>query len=112
MPELADPLPFPDLAIPAYPRGATAQERFEAFHRANPAVYDALERMTAELVAAGRTRVGIGMLFEVLRWQHQLRTAGGDFKLNNNFRSRYARLLMDRHPEWNDVFELRRLHTT
>lgn len=104
-----DTLPFPTLVAPACARGASLQERFEAFHQANPWVLVELERMTGELVAAGRGRVGIGMLFEVLRWEHHRRTTGVEFKLNNSHRSRYVRLIVERHPEWRDVFELRGL---
>lgn len=104
------PLPFPDLVHPAHPRGATLQERFEAFHAANPWVLTELERMTRELVAAGRTRIGIGMLFEVLRWEHDRRApADRHFRLNNSYRSRYARLIVARNPQWADLFEMREL---
>ena len=37
------------------------------------------------------------------------RTHGDQFKLNNSYRSRYTRLLLDRHPEWTDVFQTREL---
>lgn len=59
--------------------------------------------------AAGRTRIGVGMLFEVLRWHSQRATTGDPFRLNNSYRSRYARLLIERRPEWAHLFELRRL---
>lgn len=91
---------------------ATATEplaaQFAEFHAANPWVYTRLRALTADLVAHGRTRIGIGMLFEVLRWQTAMAThdAHSDFKLNNNYRSRYARLL---DAEFPGVFELREL---
>jgi hypothetical protein len=100
---------LPAFATPAPQPGATLDERFAAYHRANPWIARRLEEMTAELVDAGRTRVGIGMLFEVLRWESLRTTTGDPFKLNNSFRSRYARLLIERRPEWADLFELRRL---
>lgn len=87
----------------------SAQERFAEFHAANPHVLDELERITAELVAKGHTRFGIKMVWEVVRWRRLLTTDGDDFKLNNNFHSRYVRLIVERHPEWRDVFELREL---
>lgn len=89
--------------------GETIQERFEAFHRLNPWVYIALERLTSQWIAAGHRRLGIGMLTEVLRWQYGLATRGDDFKLNNNYRSRYVRLLIETHPSWGDAFETRTL---
>ncbi len=87
------------------------QIKFEQFHADNPWVYRRLEQMTHDLIQRGRTRVGIGMLFEVIRWQVARSTTDIDFKLNNNYRSRYARLLIERHPEWDDIFETRALRS-
>lgn len=88
----------------------TIREAFIRFHGENPHVYDELYRLTAEAHEAGARKIGIGMLFEVLRWKHTLRTGGDSFKLNNNYRSYYARLILARHPELGDIFELRKLH--
>lgn len=91
-------------------RHASIQERFEAFHEANPQVYEALVKMARKLVAMGRKKIGIAMLFEVLRWNHAIRTVGDvDFKLNDNFTSRYARLIASQEPDLAGVFELRQL---
>jgi len=85
------------------------QRRFEAFHAENPRVYERLVAMARELRARGRERVGIGMLFEVLRWEHAISTTGDDFRLNNNFRSRYVRLIERREPDLRGLFETREL---
>lgn len=87
------------------------QDRFEAFHELNPWILTKLEAMTADCVERGLPRVGIGMLFEVLRYEYGRATRGDTWRLNNNFRSRYARLLLERHPEWSSVFELRGLRS-
>ena len=89
------------------PFGDSIQSRFERFHDANPWVLTKLEEMTGELIARGRRRIGIAMLFEVIRWEHLRSTTGDPFRLNNSFRSRYVRLMIHRHPEWADVFETR-----
>ena len=94
-----------------YVKGATIQERFESFHALNPWVLESFERLTRDWLARGRKRMGIGMLTEVLRWQHGRRTTGDEFQLNNNYRSRYVRLMIERHPEWETVFETRELKT-
>ncbi|MEV4741776.1 hypothetical protein [Streptomyces sp. NPDC049555] len=86
------------------------QRRFEAFHELNPWIAEQLEVLTADCLQHGSRRVGIGMLFEVLRWQYGRATAGREpWRLNNDYRSRYVRLLIERHPEWVDIFETRRL---
>lgn len=88
---------------------ATIEAAFRAFHAANPHVYTTLVRLAREAKAAGRARIGIGigMLWEVMRWHLYLETKGDEYQLNNNFRSRYARLLMEREAELAGLFETR-----
>jgi hypothetical protein len=88
----------------------TIREAFLRFHHDNPHVYRELVTLARRARRAGADRIGIGMLFEVLRWRHTLRTGGDDFKLNNNYRSYYARLIMAHEADLEGVFELRRLH--
>ena len=92
-------------------QSASIQIQFETFHQLNPWVLRALEALTADYLKHGASRVGIGMLFEVLRWRYVTATEGDEFRLNNNFRSRYVRLLIERHPEWESAFEVRSLRT-
>jgi hypothetical protein len=92
--------------------GMSIQTRFNLFHQANPWVLAAFERLTVDWLAKGHTRVGIGMLTEILRWQHGRRTVGDPFKINNDYRSRYVRLMLERHPEWEQAFETRELRAS
>ena len=92
------------------PPGSSIEDAFLRFHKENPHVYDELVMLARRAVKAGASKLGIGMLFEVLRWRHTLRTGGDDFKLNNNYRSYYARLVMTQEPDLAGVFETRRLH--
>lgn len=84
---------------------------FEAFHRANPRVYATLARLARQAVAAGKRRVGIKMLWEVMRWEMWITTTDDAFRLNNNWPSRYARLLMQREPDLAGLFETRELRS-
>ncbi len=92
-------------------REATIQVRFLDFHREHPEVYDALVRFTREAVAAGRTRVGMKMVWERVRWHVYVEQGGSAFKLNNNYHSRYARLIMGLESDLEGIFEVRRLHS-
>lgn len=75
------------------------QARFEAFHRSNPHVLDAIIHMSREIKAAGRDRGSISQIFEVLRYSYSLRTEGDDYKLANAHRAFYARVVMELVPE-------------
>lgn len=93
-------------------RVSPIQEAFVSFHAANPHVYERLVEMSRRLLRRGHQKIGIGMLFEVLRWEHLIQTTGDadNFKLNNNYRALYARMVMARNPDLDGIFELRRLH--
>ena len=88
------------------------QTRFERFHRRNPHVYYGLVTLARRAKAAGRDTIGIGQLFEVLRWEWSMSGLPDRheyFKLNNNYRSRYARLIMEQEPDLEDIFATRGL---
>jgi hypothetical protein len=87
----------------------TSADKFEEFHRLNPQVYKVLESMTAEMVNRGRRKIGMKMLIEVLRWNYYMETddPNSEFKVNNNYVPYYARLILECHPEWDGIFELR-----
>ncbi|MGD3109524.1 hypothetical protein [Streptomyces sp. YGL11-2] len=104
-------LPIAAIRQPENPGRLTIQERFEAFHQLNPWILEHLEALTADCVERGLRRIGIGMLFEVMRWQYGRATRGEPWKLNNDFRSRYARRLIELHPEWSPLFETRKILT-
>jgi len=98
---------FP-LVEPTYAPEATLAERFAAFHAANPHVADALEHLAEQWLAAGHSRVGMKALVERLRWESGIRTAGDAYVLNNSYTAFYARLLIERRPEWADAIQTRR----
>ena len=91
------------------PPDLTLDERFALFDEANPWVADALVELADDLVAHGARRIGVKHLFEVLRWHHTRSTVGEVFKLNNNFTSRYARMLQERRPDLAGMIETRTL---
>jgi hypothetical protein len=98
-----------EIVVPDYAPDLTIAERFDAWHSANPWVYDALVSLVRDWLAAGHERVGIKQMFEVLRWSYGRSTVGDTFKCNNDFTSRYARLILMRHPEWAGAIEVREL---
>ena len=94
-------------------QGATIAEAFLAFHNANPKVYTQLVALARKARQRGAEALGIGMLFEVVRWKALLETRDdgqAPFKLNNNYRALYARLIMERESDLAGIFETRELH--
>jgi hypothetical protein len=88
---------------------SAAERRFREFHRDNPEVYQELMVLVRQATARGRKKIGIKMLWEVVRWNRFLLTTDEKYKLNNNYHSRYARLIMDNEPGLRGIFETREL---
>jgi len=88
------------------------QERFEQYHIEHPEVYAYLIRLAREVRGRGFIHYGVKTLWERLRWHFQIEKGDEEFKLNNNFHSRYARKLMRDFPdEFGGFFETRELRS-
>jgi hypothetical protein len=90
------------------PKDVSIYARFLKFHSNNPEVYKNLVRLAREFRMGNNVnrKMGIAMLFEVLRWNYYLNVAFGEeeFKLSNDFRAPYARLIMQQEPDLVDAF--------
>ena len=84
------------------------QIRFERFHKANPHIADKLEAMALRLHHRGKRGRGIAQLFEALRYLEDIETDGDAFKLNNDFRAFYSRLIEQRNPTLRGFFTKRK----
>lgn len=88
-------------------------DRFQQFHADHPEVYDEIVFLARELKVAGHKRVGMKLIFEVVRWRRLLRGVPDSegFKLNNVYSSRYSRLVMEQEPDLAGFFETRELQS-
>lgn len=101
-----------DVAIQAPLFRKSIDQDFREFHERNPQVLKTLVRLARQARAAGKEHVGIGLLWEVMRWEMMLSIEGADtFKLNNNYRSRYARWIDKEYPDLAGLFQTRALRT-
>ena len=90
----------------------TIDERFWAFHEANPDVFAHLCTFAQGAVEAGFERYSIKALVERVRYHVEVEVRSTDgFRINNDFSSRYARLLMDEGVVPAGFFETRTLRT-
>jgi len=88
------------------------QRKFERFHLQHPEVYEVLARTARGGKRLGLSEWGIGAVYEVARWQHAVNTKGAEhLKISNDFRSRYARLLMEQEGDLKGFFRTRELRT-
>ncbi len=93
---------------------ASIDERFLRFHDEHPEVYDLLLSLTRRARSLGRRHIAIEMLWQVLRWSSLvdgLDDPVEKYKLNDHYRSRYARLIMSENPELDGIFRTRALRS-
>lgn len=87
---------------------ADIPNEFAAFHYLNRHVYRVLVALARQWVSlTGRGKLGIGALYERARWELAVTTMDPDYKLNNNFRAYYARMIMAFEPDLDGMFDLR-----
>lgn len=92
--------------------GLCEQSIEAAFHRfnlENPHVRILFCGFAFELLLRGRSG-SAKLIFERMRWEYLINTTDVEFKLNNNYTSRMARLAMETYPSLQGFFELRVLH--
>ena len=94
-------------------RAKSIDARFRAFHDGNPQVYTLLVTLAREARDKGHNRISIGMLWEVVRWNRLVAVldTSSRYELNDNYRSRYARLIMEQEPDLDGIFEVRELRS-
>ena len=85
----------------------SVRRRFERFHRDNPHVFRKFKELAFAMKATGRERYSARTIVEKMRWDYDINTTGGVFKINDDFVPIYVRLLIQRYPEFAGFFELR-----
>lgn len=83
------------------------EHRFEAFHAANPLLYEAVVSIARELKRRGWKRAGMKAIFEQIRWQYMLATNGDRYKLNNIYTAPMAQMVMRNERDLESFFETR-----
>ena len=87
------------------------ETRFLRFHDLNPDVLPTLAQLAYELKNKGHSKGSIAMLFEVFRWEVMKRMTdpSASFKISNDYKPYYARLLMDTYPGLKGFFVLKKM---
>jgi len=87
--------------------------RFQEFHATNPHVYSTLVfQCKAYRNKHPDRQLGIATLWENLRWDYLMSVDHGiDFKLNNNHKAHYSRMIMANEPSLSDIFAVREMQS-
>ena len=79
------------------------------WHKQNPMVYELFEKYTFDAITSGRNHYSHWAIINRIRWDREIETQGGDFKISNDYIGFYARLFHARHPQYDGFFKLKQL---
>lgn len=84
--------------------------RFARFHAGNPQVYESLVTLARQFCQRQPdAKLGIAMLYEVLRWNYYMGINSSEpYKLTNDFRACYARLIMGQEEDLAGIFQTKK----
>ena len=87
-------------------------ENFKKFHQDNPRIFELFHLYATQTKEAGHKRYSAKTIIERIRWHVNVETRTDDeFKINNNYTSRYSRLLEQTYPEFQGFLYKRKLRS-
>jgi hypothetical protein len=88
----------------------TIDEKFFRYHADNPQIFKIIKKYTAQVKDVGFQHYSMDAIMHRVRWHVNVKTRSYDgFKINNNFTSRYARLLEKENKDLRGFFNKRKL---
>lgn len=81
--------------------------RFAGWLYEHWAVYVEFERLSVAAINRGRIRLSAKFLFELIRWNSEVREEGEPYKINNTFATDCANLFEHLNPQHEGLFEFR-----
>ena len=100
--------------------GKSIQEAFEQFHSDNPAIFAVIVK-EADTRFRKKEKFSVKRIVNDLRWDKQIKTKETNlfevegqiknFKIGDQYISRYARLLVSKYPHMAEYIEMRRIRS-
>lgn len=90
-------------------RADLIRREFEKFHHEHPEVWRYFVHFTMNRIDNGFKHYSADAIIHRVRWEIDIKTSHGDFKINNNFVAHYARRFHDRFPRYAGFFRTRKL---
>ena len=89
--------------------GESIRDGFDRFNKDNPDVFTAFEKEAFKAIHAGAKKISAKLIINVIRWRKFLNTTDDNFKINDAYQAYYARYFIAKHPQYNGIFEMRKL---
>lgn len=92
--------------------GKTIDEAFKIYHEQNPIVWEMFVKTVNDLLARGKTKMSAKTILGKIRWDMYFEAKGNEvYRINDAFSARYARLWLQKYPDYADVFDYRDLRS-
>lgn len=87
-------------------------KNFFKFHKKHPHVWEIFKVKAWQAKEAGKLKYGAKAIMEAARWEYEITEKFGDeFVINNNYTALYARMMVEKFPDFNGFFEFRELQS-
>lgn len=91
----------------------TIRERFEAFHTANPEVFELFTKFAKEVRSTGRTRYSADAIIQRVRWHCNFEVhSDGEFRIDDHHTAYFARLLIATDLSFKGFFQTKTLRSS
>ena len=77
------------------------------WHKENPHGWELFEKYTFDAINSGLTSYSHWFIVNRIRWDYEVVTKSGEFKISNNYIAFYARLFHAYHPEHSEFFNIK-----
>jgi len=94
-------IPPPEYSTPKYLKN---YNEWVVYLDKNPRVYQLICEYADEAMRAGHTFYAIATIWELIRWDHTVRTEDINFKMPHNHRAFYSRMWMLNNPAFAGFF--------
>ena len=84
--------------------------KFLQYDIENPAIWSQFEEIALNLIRHGKSHYSAYAILEVIRYHTAIR-GKDEFKVNNNYRSGYARKFRNKYPQHEKFFAIRERRT-
>lgn len=85
------------------------KKKWWIWHKENLQVWEKFREYTLEAINSGRRHYSHWAIINRIRWNREIETHGGEFKISNDFICFYARLFHAKFPEHGDFFKIKSL---
>jgi len=89
--------------------GVSIREGFQKFNTENPHIFEEFEKQVFRAIEKGRKKISAKLIINWIRWNRFLDSSDKSFKINDAYQSYYAREFVNKYPEYNGIFEMRKL---